>query len=645
MSGLPWYRRWWANPGEMVGVVRGAKAKYKVTFEGDDGTHWSLSLGPSGVPAHRCLWDYHAEALTVVKPDHDGIVAGAATELAALCQTLAGPTLARGLLPPQQDVLNAVGQDLDLQEWITGRKLRAGFPDNQEEKVRQALRQLQPRYLSEDQGDKGDYWRATLPGLLASSNVERANKVIEAVLSVLDKLFHQDPDVSRYSLDDVFTEGKFGNEDRGFIANVVSITGLSLGGSGSGTGRNVTWTWGVPKDIERLRRCHSVADFFAYVREGETDRPWPTAPLRSIALPGDSGAVDTQRHASSATAAVEYDVALSFAGEDRASAEQLARLLAEAGAKVFYDEYEQATLWGANLYDHLHDVYCNRARYCVMFISSAYATRLWTNHERQAAQARAFRERTEYILPIRIDQTKLPGLPDTIGYVSIGDGLDTISKLVLQKLGRTANTTGDIPTESSPGPGSRASGGDRARLASAAAKLIARAQDTSQRLAPVVGEMLGFSLENDCERLAHLCGMELRGWHGTELADTDPEYPRYRMINSYVSFREIDSQSPSWGGDLSAVLEFLANSTDARQVRILMPQPLAELDRMAEQSNPKALVRWAGPIREFFRDASGPDLTGYFYARGDAMVDVVDRVRGRLTTLLLTYIASLRSSV
>jgi len=56
----------------------------------------------------------------------------------------------------------------------------------------------------------------------------------------------------------------------------------------------------------------------------------------------------------------EYDVALSFAGEDRALARELAALLRDAGFKVFYDEYEQATLWGKNLYDHLTDVYSKR---------------------------------------------------------------------------------------------------------------------------------------------------------------------------------------------------------------------------------------------------------------------------------------------
>src|SRR3954454_1990381 len=46
----------------------------------------------------------------------------------------------------------------------------------------------------------------------------------------------------------------------------------------------------------------------------------------------------------------EYDVALSFAGEDRPLAGKLAGLLHARHIRVFYDEYEKASLWGKDLY-------------------------------------------------------------------------------------------------------------------------------------------------------------------------------------------------------------------------------------------------------------------------------------------------------
>ena len=115
----------------------------------------------------------------------------------------------------------------------------------------------------------------------------------------------------------------------------------------------------------------------------------------------------------------EYDVALSFAGEDRKHAKELADLLKTHGYSCFYDENELPNLWGKNLYDYLSSVYKDRARYCVMFLSKHYEQRLWTNHERQHAQARAFKENREYILPVRLDDTEIPGIPPTIGYLDL----------------------------------------------------------------------------------------------------------------------------------------------------------------------------------------------------------------------------------
>jgi hypothetical protein len=113
----------------------------------------------------------------------------------------------------------------------------------------------------------------------------------------------------------------------------------------------------------------------------------------------------------------EYQVALSFAGEDRAYVSQVANRLREMRLRLFYDDYENVDLWGKDLYVHLDEVYRKRARYCVVFLSKHYSRKLWTNHERESAQARAFEEHSEYILPVRLDDTEVPGIRPTTGYL------------------------------------------------------------------------------------------------------------------------------------------------------------------------------------------------------------------------------------
>ncbi len=133
----------------------------------------------------------------------------------------------------------------------------------------------------------------------------------------------------------------------------------------------------------------------------------------------------------------QYDIVLSFAGEDRGYVSQVADILSAQGVEVFYDEYEKVTLWGKDLVEHLDSVYRNQARFCVMFISKHYADKVWTSHERKSALARALENREEYILPARFDDTAIPGLRPTVGYVDLRTHSPSVlARLILQKLGR-----------------------------------------------------------------------------------------------------------------------------------------------------------------------------------------------------------------
>jgi hypothetical protein len=133
---------------------------------------------------------------------------------------------------------------------------------------------------------------------------------------------------------------------------------------------------------------------------------------------------------------MKYDVTISFAGEERKEARGLAACLKAAGVEVFFDEYQDAELWGEDLYEHLSEIYQNDSRYCIVFVSEAYARKIWTTHERRNAQARALREKKAYILPVRFDETELPGLAPTTAYLSFRDyGVDGICSAFLRKTG------------------------------------------------------------------------------------------------------------------------------------------------------------------------------------------------------------------
>jgi GTPase SAR1 family protein len=131
----------------------------------------------------------------------------------------------------------------------------------------------------------------------------------------------------------------------------------------------------------------------------------------------------------------KYQVALSFAGEDRIHAQKLAELLKERDISVFYDSYEQAYLWGKDLYQHFQSVYKDKAQYCVVFLSQAYAQMFWTRQELEYAQSRAIQENKEYILPVRIDDTEIPRINESIGYIDLrSTTMEEIADQLVKKL-------------------------------------------------------------------------------------------------------------------------------------------------------------------------------------------------------------------
>ena len=113
----------------------------------------------------------------------------------------------------------------------------------------------------------------------------------------------------------------------------------------------------------------------------------------------------------------EYDVALSFAGEDREYVDSVAEHLTALGVSVFYDRFEQVNLWGKELAEHLGDVYSKDSHFVVMFASRHYAEKAWPSHERQFALSRHLKGDTGRILPVRFDDTEIPGLPGTVAYL------------------------------------------------------------------------------------------------------------------------------------------------------------------------------------------------------------------------------------
>jgi hypothetical protein len=179
-----------------------------------------------------------------------------------------------------------------------------------------------------------------------------------------------------------------------------------------------------PAEVERL-----LQPFNAALREDGWE-------LVSIERISGRPVFGYQRAAKPSTRSYQYDVAISFAGSERKLAEDLSELVRQAGFRVCYDDFYPDQLWGKELPVFFDEIYRQKSRYCVIFMSEEYRDRMWTSHERKSALARALEDRgREYILPIEVDATELPGLPPTIGRVSLRKySIKETARMLIRKL-------------------------------------------------------------------------------------------------------------------------------------------------------------------------------------------------------------------
>lgn len=132
----------------------------------------------------------------------------------------------------------------------------------------------------------------------------------------------------------------------------------------------------------------------------------------------------------------DYDVALSFAGENRDYAERLAGKLREKGVQVFYDNWNVASLWGENLYTFLGKTYRDNSLFCVTIISQAYCKKKWTKHELEFIQARELQGEV-YWLPLLLEDVNMPELSGTKGKVCAWEfSIEEIVEFLCEKIER-----------------------------------------------------------------------------------------------------------------------------------------------------------------------------------------------------------------
>lgn len=84
---------------------------------------------------------------------------------------------------------------------------------------------------------------------------------------------------------------------------------------------------------------------------------------------------------------------------------------------MFYDRYEAHNLLGRDLSAYLDQIYRRDAYFVVVFISEAYARKIWPKHEFRSILAGRVFGPEDYVLPVMLGNIELPGLPPTTAYI------------------------------------------------------------------------------------------------------------------------------------------------------------------------------------------------------------------------------------
>ncbi len=153
----------------------------------------------------------------------------------------------------------------------------------------------------------------------------------------------------------------------------------------------------------------------------------------------------------------EYDIAVSFAGAQRAYVEQFVDSCRQRGLVVFYDRDMAVAYWGRNFIYEFRKVYGgSAARFVMPFISAEYLTTPYPRDEFAAAVEQGFRrEGQTYLLPVVVGDVTIPPelLNPAVGMLRADDHTPSeLAGMTVQRLAVAEPGAGPRPAPPPPPP-------------------------------------------------------------------------------------------------------------------------------------------------------------------------------------------------
>jgi hypothetical protein len=107
----------------------------------------------------------------------------------------------------------------------------------------------------------------------------------------------------------------------------------------------------------------------------------------------------------------DFEVALSFAGENRALARFISESLTTLDVSNFYDEMFESNFLGTAWSSQFKDIFSRKSKYVVVILDKHHLEKIWPTFEREHFSPRV---ESHSVIPIFLDDTKFVGISSDI---------------------------------------------------------------------------------------------------------------------------------------------------------------------------------------------------------------------------------------
>jgi len=320
----------------------------------------------------------------------------------------------------------------------------------------------------------------------------------------------------------------------------------------------------------------------------------------------------------------KYDFAISYAGEVREIAEKIANLLMEKNARVYYDRFFEGEMLGKKLSTYFHQKFGKDAKYVIILISKEYPLKDWTNWELSIARDEAKKRKEEFILPIRLDDTKILGIHDDIGFIDLREkSIEETVNILLEKLDNK-ELEEDIED--------KAEIFDDKEFKDKVRELLSKVNKTHISLSEILPEFYDFLIKTDYNEEIKWVEAELSG-EIYEAGKDNPAYFEYRGIKGYLSPVKITSFGLFTLDMIIADPKYLMESFN-----YIPSRSIFELERHTNDLDKIGILTLSEEVIKLMKLDTINISKIYFYFKPSDIIHIISNIKQKVSRFLIKII-------